>query len=39
MATPESDPSQILINALTGEVKHYFNWTVSRLHRTWPDKP
>jgi hypothetical protein len=25
-----------LINALTGEVKHYFKWTVTRLTGTYP---
>jgi hypothetical protein len=31
---PGSNP-QVLINALTGEVKHYFKWTVTRLTRSY----
>ncbi len=27
---------KLLCNALTGETKHHFKWTVSRLHGSWP---
>jgi hypothetical protein len=27
--------TQVLVNAVTGEVKRYFKWTVTRLIGTW----